>query len=236
MKGKITSPGSYSDNSPRFEIAIYDNSIPHSYHQRINYSLRINDQVFICGVNSSEQSGLWVGPDLYDKITNEKWRLSEILISNGFSQNEEISVEYSKEMNELIVTSLGLGSNTGNIRSKALKWYKEKYGKLDSPIYASKLYSVEESWTKDYVWFVQVPVSTVENADTEFINILCQDVLGSDDFFHLKVPSQYIWENIDSFDRIKNHIAIYLSPRAENYMRELRGKGKVSFKPFLTNS
>lgn len=235
MKGKIVSPGYYSDKTIRLEIGIYDNSLPHRYGERLNYTLRVNEQTFTCGVNSTEQSGIWIGPDLYDIQTNDKIRLSEVLMENGFSKNEEIEINYTPGSNELEIISLQTDAGRGNIRSTALAWYLERYGKTDKSIFASKLYNPQESWTKDYVWFLQIPLARINEQDTEYINLLCQDFEGSNDFFHLRVPAKFLQDNIDSFDTVKNNIAIYLSPKAENFLVELRGKRKISFKEFLQN-
>lgn len=110
LKGKITSPGNYSDGTPRFEIGVYileTDTLPHSYHERITYNLRINQDLFLCGLNSTENSGCWIAPDIYDyHNTNKRRRLSEVLLAAGFNKNEEVHIDYVKERKELTIAKL----------------------------------------------------------------------------------------------------------------------------------
>ena len=61
------------------------------------------------------------------------------------------------------------------IRSKALQWYEGKYQRVDKPIYASKLYQPNESWTSSTVWWIEIPITTIENNPESSIHILCQN-------------------------------------------------------------
>lgn len=47
-------------------------------------------------------------------------------------------------------------------RSEALQSLKSHYGRLAGPVYTSKFYEAQESWTKTHVWMLQVPARHIE--------------------------------------------------------------------------
>jgi hypothetical protein len=121
-----------------------------------------------------------------------------------------------------------------SIRSKALKWYKAKYGKLNTPIFSSKFYQPDESWPKKSVWWPQIPIWVIK--EYAFINILCEVAPGKNEFYHLKVPTQFIRENLVAFHVIKEKIVdFYLSTDPKKIFVEERGRGNLNFKAFLVN-
>ena len=101
MIGKISSPGNYADGTPRFEIGIFpDESLSNIIHHgvRNEIKLKIGPMIYTAGINSTETSGMWIAPDIYDYSgVCEKIRLSEVLIKNGFKKNDEIELLYSVE-------------------------------------------------------------------------------------------------------------------------------------------
>ena len=105
--GIIRSPGIYSDKVDRYEISLYidDNeNFPVVLNQRVNYTLTIGTEQFIGGVRSTETSGSWISPDIYD-VTNpsQRLRLSEVLLRHGFVKNEEVRIVFYAEKRELII-------------------------------------------------------------------------------------------------------------------------------------
>jgi hypothetical protein len=110
MTGKITSPGKYSDGTPRFEVGVYledDSSLPYTHHQRLSFSLRIGQQIFICGLNSTEASGCWIAPDIYDfHNPNKKLRLAEVLLEEGYNKNEKVQVDYLPDSKEIRISKI----------------------------------------------------------------------------------------------------------------------------------
>lgn len=101
MKGKISSPGNYSDGTPRFEIGIYpDESLSNVIHHgvRNEIKLKIGPMIYTAGINSTETSGMWIAPDIYDYTGNcQRLRLSEVLIKKGFKKNQEVDLDYSTD-------------------------------------------------------------------------------------------------------------------------------------------
>lgn len=98
MKGKISSPGNYADGTPRFEIGIYpDETFSKEIHNgvRNEIKLKIGPLIYNAGINSTENAGMWIAPDIYDTTGNlYRFRLTEVLIKNGFKKNQEIELVY----------------------------------------------------------------------------------------------------------------------------------------------
>ena len=121
-----------------------------------------------------------------------------------------------------------------SIRNQALNWYQKKYGQVDTPIYTSKFYKPFESWPKANVWWPQVPVSAIE--ENTFIHILCETTPGSNDFYHLKIPTQFLRENLIKFHTIGEKIVdFYFSTDPNKLFSEERGEGSLDFRKFLQN-
>lgn len=112
MKGKITSPGNYTDGAPRFEIGIYpDESLLNNIHLgvRNEIKLKIGPLIYTAGINSTEKAGMWIAPDIYDYTgVCERIRLSKVLIKNGFKINEEIELMYNAESKLLEVLEINI--------------------------------------------------------------------------------------------------------------------------------
>lgn len=120
-----------------------------------------------------------------------------------------------------------------SIRNKALKWYENKYGRMDIPIYTSKFYQPDESWPKKSVWWPQIPINAIEKSTFSHINILCQIAPNMNDFHHLKVPTKFLRKHIEKFHTLKGKITLYLSTDPEKLFVKERGEGNLDFKSFL---
>jgi hypothetical protein len=119
-------------------------------------------------------------------------------------------------------------------RSEGLQWFRTHYGRVAGPVYTSKLYAADESWTKTQVWLVQVPVRHVTSSNEPHIHLLCQKTHNGTSFHYLKVPTAFFREHLPQLgfttDKIIN---LHLSAEAHNLFEDERGKGKVTFRPFL---
>lgn len=121
-----------------------------------------------------------------------------------------------------------------SIRNKALKWYSARYGGIGRPIYTSKYYLPEESWPKKSVWWPQIPVNALNKYS--YINILCECSPGQNSFYHLKIPTRYILENLSNFHSIDGKkIDFYFSTDPAKFFIEIRGSNPSDFSIFLQN-
>jgi hypothetical protein len=107
MFGIIRSPGNYSDGQKSFEIVLYfedDEKFPIIFNVRINHTLTIGESQYIGGVRSTEKSGSWISPDIYNlNNPSQRLRLSEVLLKNGFKINEEVIIFHNPERKELVI-------------------------------------------------------------------------------------------------------------------------------------
>ena len=122
-----------------------------------------------------------------------------------------------------------------SIRPLALKWFSEKYGPTEDPIYTSKFYAPEESWTKREAWAIQVRKRRLEAGQAKDIHIILQKNKGSHDFHYLKVPTRFFLENQEGLFLRENvgTFIIFLSAENANQFQDQRGKGKLNFSDFL---
>ena len=119
-----------------------------------------------------------------------------------------------------------------SIRNKALAWYNKNHGKIDHPIYTSKYYQTNESWPQKSVWWPQIPIKAIN--ENKVIHILCEARPGSSEFYHLKIPSRFLKENLKKFHSLKGKIVdFYFSTDPDRLFIEERGEGKLDFKIFL---
>jgi len=118
-----------------------------------------------------------------------------------------------------------------SIRRKANEWFQRKYGKVTEPVYTSKYYLPEESWPKKSVWWLHIPLSVIDRVS--YINILCEKLPNSEDFYYLKVPSKFLLTHQEKFHYVNNKISLYLSTESKSLFIELRGKGNLDFSKFL---
>lgn len=118
-----------------------------------------------------------------------------------------------------------------SIRNKALQWYEAKYRKVDKPIYTSKFYLPEESWPKESVWWPQIPLNAIDLF--EHVHILCEVEPNGNNFHHLKVPTKFLKENLEKFDKLQGKISLYCSTEPTRLFNEVRGTGNIKFHQFL---
>ncbi|MEP7254261.1 MAG: hypothetical protein ABI666_00725 [Ferruginibacter sp.] len=81
MYGKINSPGNYADGQERFEISLYfdeDENFPFEINKRIDCLLTLGDKQYICGIRSTENTGSWISPDIYEILFPSKGFVSPI--------------------------------------------------------------------------------------------------------------------------------------------------------------
>lgn len=121
-----------------------------------------------------------------------------------------------------------------SLRSKALQWYKSKYGSDDIPIYTSKFYQPYESWPKTNVWWPQIPIKAIDLNQSGYINILCQVKPNKYEFHFLKVPTKFLIDHLNEFHTLNGKISLYLSADPKRLFIEERGKGNLNFGNFLT--
>lgn len=119
-----------------------------------------------------------------------------------------------------------------NIRSKALNWFKKNHNSVNGPIYTSKLYRPDESWPRLAVWWLEVPLQKLDSTFAH-IHFLCENSLDKD-FHYLKIPVDYLKQNLQLFHIRNNKMSLYLSAAPEQLFYEIRGKG-TDLKPFLVS-
>ncbi len=122
-----------------------------------------------------------------------------------------------------------------NIRSVACNWFNGKYGKSKAKVYTSRFYSPDISYPKKAVWFLQIPLNAIDLNTYDHVNLICQKKINGKDFHYLKVPAKYFHKHINTFDRIKSNIAIYLSANPDTLFVEERGTGRLDFSEFVVN-
>ena len=119
------------------------------------------------------------------------------------------------------------------IRSKALQWYEGKYQRVDKPIYASKLYQPNESWTSSTVWWIEIPITTIENNPESSIHILCQKENDEAEFYHLNIPSDFLQQNLKNLEVNNGRISLFLSAESGNFFVDKRGNKNINFSSFI---
>ncbi len=117
-----------------------------------------------------------------------------------------------------------------NIRPRALAWLSKNHNSVDGPIYASKYYQPDESWPKLAVWWLEIPMKKLNSAYAN-INLLCESA-GDKDFYYLRIPNDFLKQNLQLFHIRNNKISMYLSAAPDQLFKEIRGKG-IDFKTFL---
>ena len=117
--------------------------------------------------------------------------------------------------------------------TEARKWFRQNFKDDTNKIYTSKYYRPEESWPKTEVWWLQFPLTAIDNNKYDYVNFICQVAPDKNDFHYLKVPTKFLQDHLDKFHRIGEKVDIYLSARPENLFVELRGIGQLNFGGFL---
>ena len=122
-----------------------------------------------------------------------------------------------------------------SISSAARSWFSARHQKPpNSKTYTSKFYTPGESWPKTKGWLIQVPLTTVNRNDIEFVNLICQKKANNEkNFYYLKVPVHFLRDNMQNFDILQEKISLYLSAEKGQLFKEERGHGNVQFDLFL---
>lgn len=100
----------------------------------------------------------------------------------------------------------------------------------------SRFYPAERSWTKTPAWAFEVPLTFIEaSPPSTRITLLCQNPTDRDSFLVLEVPVAFLKERQADFFVREDHmsISLFLSAVASDRFTDLRGSGKVPFRPFL---
>lgn len=120
------------------------------------------------------------------------------------------------------------------IKAEAVRWFVSKFGIKTNAIYASKFYIPEKSWTRQSAWWFEIPQRTIESPKSAEIHLLCQIAPGANDFHHLKVPIDFLRNELPNLCIRKNDkVSLFLSAEQREMFVEKRGSGKVSFARLL---
>ena len=105
-------------------------------------------------------------------------------------------------------------------------------------VQGSQYYPATKSWTRSEVWCFDVPLQKVNKSSPDHIHFLCQKLVSSDDFYHLKVPKSVLREAAGN-GRVeitsKAIIRLHLSARSTDRFLDLRAKGanRLNLSTFL---
>jgi hypothetical protein len=115
------------------------------------------------------------------------------------------------------------------IKAAAVRWFVSKFGKKN-PMYASKFYIPEKSWTRQSAWWFEIPQRTIEAPKSAEIHLLCQVAPDANDFHYLKVPVEFLKKEKPNLCIRKNcKLSLFLSAEQNEMFVEKRGSGKVGF-------
>lgn len=122
-----------------------------------------------------------------------------------------------------------------SIRAEAINWFSENYGDNKSKLYTSKYYLPEESWSKQEVWWFEIPLKVIQAKDVHFIDLVCQAAPDKNSFHYLKVPLKYMRDHLKNFHNNNDKISIYLSAVPQKLFVEERGSSNFNFITFLVS-
>jgi hypothetical protein len=117
-----------------------------------------------------------------------------------------------------------------NLRERAKRLLQRK-GVRGGHLVTSKFYRVEESWTKEQAWWVQIPWSVVHAG--KVVHVVLEAQPGSQAVRYLRVPAAYFLSHerglaVQSPDKI----SLFLCAEAGHEFEDHRGSGQVSFAQF----
>lgn len=117
-------------------------------------------------------------------------------------------------------------------RKRGVEYLKQALWAKTSPCIAvSKLYSPEESWTKGYAWWFDLPIDKIDRHLDRDYYLMCKK--KDKGFYILKVPNQFLKKNIRKFEIQKKRIRLHLGAVKDTLFIDQRGKGKVEFSLYL---
>ena len=121
-----------------------------------------------------------------------------------------------------------------SIRSKAITWLATHHKATSGPVVTTKYYPPERSWPKKHVWWPTITIQKIDTTTEKYINIVCEKLPGSNDFYYLKVPVKFFKDHLKAFHIVKDKtISMYLSADENNLFEEIRGTGRLDFGQFL---
>jgi hypothetical protein len=119
------------------------------------------------------------------------------------------------------------------IKAEAVRWFTSKFG-MKTPVYASKFYIPEKSWTGQSAWWFEIPKRIIETPKSAEVHLLCQVAPDAKDFYYLQVPVEFLKKEKSNLCVRKNSkLSLFLSAERHEIFVEKRGSGKVSFAQFL---
>ncbi len=119
-----------------------------------------------------------------------------------------------------------------DIRNELVEFFKQElWAKISSCIAVSKLYPPEESWTKRYAWWFDLPIDKIDRYLDRDYYLVCKE--NDKDFHILQVPNQFLKKNLEKFEIQKEKIRLHLGAEKDILYIDQRGKGKVEFSSFL---
>ena len=121
-------------------------------------------------------------------------------------------------------------------RKDALAWLNRNGAIVDGEIFTSKFYIPSQSWTGKNAWWIQIPLKRLQPKQGLLIHILCQSSPGSSEFHYLKIPADYLLENLHGMALMgEKMINLFLSAEPENLFQDERGNGRIWFNQFFKN-
>ena len=119
------------------------------------------------------------------------------------------------------------------ITSKARSWFSTHHQiPLNSKTYTSRFYTPDDPGAKTKAWLFNIPLTTINRNDIEFVNLICQTKPNANKFHYLKVPIHFLRDNMQNFHVRQEKINLYLSAEKGNLFIEERGHGNVEFGEF----
>lgn len=67
----------------------------------------------------------------------------------------------------------------------------------------------------------------------QYINLVCQVAPDTNDYYYLKVPTEYLNQHLEKFHRLGEKISLYFSTEPDRLFNELRGTGNLNFEQFV---
>lgn len=118
-------------------------------------------------------------------------------------------------------------------RRKALEYLKKVVANLRSELLsASKFFEPEKSWTKKETWWFDLPIKKIKANKRGYYYLLGATDDKKSCFIIVKVPNEFLLENLKDFETRCNKVRLHLAAYPENWLVDERGKGQVDFSPF----
>ena len=117
-------------------------------------------------------------------------------------------------------------------RKRGIEYLKQAlWAKVSPCIAVSKLYPPEESWTKGYVWWFDLPIDKIDKYLDRDYYLVCEK--KGKGFSILKVPNHFLKKNLGKFEIQNKRIRLHLGVVKDTLFIDQRGKGNVDFSSYL---